>query len=595
MKSPLARLFAILLTSAALCGGPHAHAQACSTGGEVQICLDAAAASDGVALSWTLSGEVSAIEVYRESPASPKARIPIARLPASARRYTDTTIPTAASYRYWIGFTVGATAYASNRVSVMAGAPCAATPLTPYMYLDGVWTQTAGATIMSGDRVVIGLVPIEGGSWSWQGCGITSTEREQTLKPAESCAAMATFINRCGAASTQKFQVLVEPAPLSYPDYNPNPLAADPAGMSSAMELAARMRLGWNLGNTLESIPGGETGWGNPRVTEAFIAYVKASGFDTIRLPVSWNPFADRHSAAISPERMARIKEIVQYCINQGLFVIVNIHWDGGWLENNITTSAQAAVNAKQKAFWQQIATELRGFDEHLLFASANEPAVVSVAGTDSPEVAAEHMSVLLSYHQTFVDAVRATGGRNAYRVLVVQGPNTNIDLTNNLMRTLPSDPAPGRMMVEVHYYEPWNYVGMTVDETWGNQAFYWGEGFHSTSDPAHNAMWGEEAYMESKFDLVRDQFVQHGIPVLIGEFATPRRTGQLVGAALELHLAGRAYFHEYVVRSALAHGLIPIYWDSGFLGDFGSGIFDRPNLRVGDPQTLEALLAGKR
>ena len=595
MKNPLTRLFALLLTSAVIWCGKVAHAQSCGSGGGAEVCLSASAGADGINLQWTVSGNVSALEVYRESEASPKSRTPIARLPVTARRYTDATITAAARYRYWIGFTVEAMAYQSNMTSMIAGAPCAATPLTPYMFIGGVWTQTAGTTLMRGERVVAGLVPIDGGSWSWQGCGIRSSEREQTLTPTESCAAMATYVNRCGAASTQKFLVLVEPAPESYPDYNTRPTSADATGMSSAVDLAARMKLGWNLGNTLESIPGGETGWGNPRVTHEFIDLVKASGFDTIRLPVSWNPFADRHTAAISPERMARIKEVVQYCIDNGLYVIVNIHWDGGWLENNINPSAQAAVNAKQKAFWQQIATELRDFDEHLLFASANEPATVSINGTDSPEVAAQNMAVLLSYHQTFVDAVRATGGKNAYRVLVVQGPNTDIDKTDELMNQLPHDPAPGRMMVEVHYYSPWNYVGMTTDESWGNQFFYWGFGFHSSADPAHNPTWGEETYIESKFQLMDNKFVRQGIPVLIGEFAAPRRSAQLTGTALELHLAGRAYYHEYIVRSALAHGLIPIYWDAGSLAHWGSGIFDRPNLRVGDPQTLDALLSGKR
>ena len=112
------------------------------------------------------------------------------------------------------------------------------------------------------------------------------------------------------------------------------------------------------------------------------------------------------------------------------MYVILNIHWDGGWLENNCTQDKEEEVNARQEAFWEQIATTMRDFDEHLLFASANEPNVDN----------ATQMAVLESYHQTFIDAVRSTGGKNSYRVLVVQGPSTDIEKTNQLMTTLPTD-----------------------------------------------------------------------------------------------------------------------------------------------------------
>jgi endoglucanase len=112
------------------------------------------------------------------------------------------------------------------------------------------------------------------------------------------------------------------------------------------------------------------------------------------------------------------------------MYVLLNIHWDGGWLDNNINTLKQDSVNAKQKALWEQIATTMRDFDEHLMFASANEPPVDNAA----------QMAILATYHQTFVNAVRSTGGKNSYRVLVVQGPSTDIDKTNDLMTALPQD-----------------------------------------------------------------------------------------------------------------------------------------------------------
>lgn len=244
-----------------------------------------------------------------------------------------------------------------------------------------------------------------------------------------------------------------------YPSYNTNPIAADATGMSStAVQLAAKIKLGWNMGNSLEAI-GGETAWGNPKATKAWIDLVKASGFNAIRIPCSFDQYlANSTTAKIKEEWLARVKEVVHYAIDNDMYVIVNIHWDGGWLENNCTEAAKSATNAKQKAYWEQIATYLRGFDEHLIFASANEPKVAN----------ATEMAVLTTYHQTFIDAVRATGGKNAYRTLVVQGPDTDIEKTNKLMLTLPTDKVANRMMMEVHYYTPYQFTLMDKDADWG-------------------------------------------------------------------------------------------------------------------------------
>lgn len=355
------------------------------------------------------------------------------------------------------------------------------------------------------------------------------------------------------------------------------------AGMpSSATEIASRIKLGWNLGNTLEAT-GGETAWGNPKTTLQMIQLVKQSGFDAIRLPVSWNQYANQSNAAIDPAWLNRVQEVVQYSVDSGLYVIVNIHWDGGWLENNVTPAKQAENNDKQKAFWQQIATHFRHFDERVLFASANEPNVEN----------ADQMAVLLTYHQTFVDAVRATGGKNAYRILVVQGPSTDIEKTNQLMHQMPVDLLPNRMMAEVHFYTPYQFTLMNEDQSWGSQFYYWGRNYHSTTDTARNATWGEESTVDQLFALMKQQFVDKGIPVVLGEYAAMRRTGQLSGAALNLHLESRAYFHRYVTQKAVQNGLLPFYWDAGGLDNFGSGIFNRQNHSVFDQQTLTALRQG--
>ena len=367
-----------------------------------------------------------------------------------------------------------------------------------------------------------------------------------------------------------------------YPSYNTNPIATDATGMSSsAAQLAAKIKLGWNIGNSLEAT-GGETAWGNPKTTKALIDLVKANGFNAIRIPCSWNQnMANSSTAQIKAEWLARVKEVVQYCVDNDMYVILNIHWDGGWLENNCTEAQKVTNNAKQKAFWEQIATSLRDFDEHLLFASANEPNVSD----------ATQMAVLISYHQTFIDAVRSTGGKNANRTLVIQGPATDIEKTNKLMLTLPNDKVPSRMMIEVHYYTPYQFCLMDKDADWGKMFYYWGANNHSTTDTARNSTWGEEADLDKLFSSMKTQFVDKGIPVVLGEFTAIRR--DLTGNALTLHLASRAYFLKYVVKQAKANGILPFYWDAGNMGANASAIFNRTNNTVFDSQALTGLLDG--
>jgi endoglucanase len=361
-----------------------------------------------------------------------------------------------------------------------------------------------------------------------------------------------------------------------YPSYNTSPKIGDGTGMkSTAVQLASKINLGWNIGNTLEAT-GGETAWGNPKVTNDLIKQVKQSGFNAIRIPCSWNQYADKTTAKIQDAWLTRVKEVVQYCVNNDVYVILNVHWDGGWLENNVTADKKDSVNDKQKAFWEQIATTFRDVDEHLIFAGANEPNVDNAA----------QMDVLLSYHQTFINAVRSTGGRNRYRVLVVQGPGTDIEKTNSLMSALPVDAIPNRMMAEIHYYTPFQFCLMDKDESWGNMFYYWGQNYHSTTDLTRNATSGEETEMNKFFGMMKTKFVDKGIPVILGEFEAMRRTS-LTGSDLTLHLDSRSFYFKYLVKQAKANGLIPFYWDTG------NGVINRSNNSVYDQKALDSLRSG--
>ena len=344
--------------------------------------------------------------------------------------------------------------------------------------------------------------------------------------------------------------------------------------LPTAQQVAGQMHVGWNLGNTLEAICS-EDAWSNPITTQTLINSVKAAGFNTIRIPCAWD--CHTTNGVIDAAWIARVKQVVDYCISNNMYVILNIHWDGGWLDNNITQQKQSTVIAKQTNYWTQIANYFKDYDEHLLFAGANEPPVDNATA----------MSILLSYHQAFIDAVRATGGNNSSRTLIVQGPSADIEKTNTLMNTMPTDQIASRLMVEVHYYTPYQFCLMEADETWGNMAYYWGNGYHSTTETSRNATWGEESDIEYYFGLMKTKFVDNGIPVILGEYAAMKRT---TPADISLHNASRAYYHKYVVSSAIAKGIIPYYWDHG---QFAFALFNRSTGAIVDQQNLNAIMEG--
>jgi len=361
-----------------------------------------------------------------------------------------------------------------------------------------------------------------------------------------------------------------------YPSYNLSPKPPDDTGMNSnAVELVAKINVGWNIGNTMES-PGGESGWGNPPITENYIKFVKQLGFNAIRIPCAWDwhHVENKATAQININWLNRVKEVIQYCVANDMYVVLNIHWDGGWLENNCTPDKQDSVNARQKAYWEQIATTMRDFDEHLMFASANEP------NADN----ALTMQVLLSYHQTFVNVVRATGGRNAYRSLIIQGSNQLISLDK-----FPIDPTPNRIIYEDHNYTPYQFCALEGDATWGKMFYYWGTGNQSTIEPDRNATWGEENEHIKYFDHIKAKFIDKGIPVIMGEYGAYRRNNKIHEPLdLATHNNSVDYWITYVTKQALSRGIKPFFWDTG-------GALDRQKNTVLDQRTIDAIMAGTK
>jgi len=367
-----------------------------------------------------------------------------------------------------------------------------------------------------------------------------------------------------------------------FPSYNTTPIPGDVSGMSStAAQLTAGIKLGWNIGNSLEA-PGGETGWGNPVITQALIDLVKSSGFNAIRIPCAWNGHADQTTAAIDTAWLRRVKEVVQYCINDGMYILLNDHVNDGWLDCTATGARLDTIRAKQKAYWEQIATEMRDFDEHLMFGSANEP-----NATDLPS-----STLLENYHQIFINAVRSTGGKNANRTLVIQAPSTSVDLADYFIGVpgMPVDQVPKKLVVEVHWYSPANFAILSADASWGNEWCYWGANFHSKDDSARNATANtEEGYVDATMAYVKKRFIDNKIPFLIGEFGVPRHNATLTGHPQDsiLSLNSRSHFFRYVTQSARANGIPAFLWDAYY------DLIDRHNNVIYDQQALDSLRAG--
>lgn len=365
---------------------------------------------------------------------------------------------------------------------------------------------------------------------------------------------------------------------------NVNPSENQSDGLNlTAVELAKKMYLACNIGNTFECVgcsttSSNETCWGSPVITKKIIDAYKAAGFNTIRIPVAWNIYAEPNGGVIPDWWMKRIKEIVDYCVEDDLYVLLNIHWDGGWLEKNVNTESKESVNKNQENLWKQIATAFKNYDEHLVFCSANEP------DADNNEQA----SVLKSYHQTFVNAVRATGGNNASRCLVIQSPNTSSEKAVKY-NYMPTDVISNRLMMEFHYY-PYTYALMEEDADWGNCHYFWGKNYQNIIIDGVNrsCTWHTEETVEKEFSAIKSMFVDKGIPVVMGEFAIMNRT--LSGNMQTKFEQCRADYYYFLTKTAKNYGIVPVLWDTP---NKDKSVIDRDNASVGNKTALDGLIKG--
>lgn len=364
--------------------------------------------------------------------------------------------------------------------------------------------------------------------------------------------------------------------------------AETPIKDMTAAQIAKDMFAGVNIGNTLEA-PDGEGAW-TRSVTVDYIRGLKAAGFNAVRVPCAWDSHIDGKTTAekakniIKADWLERVDEVVGWIIGEGMYAIVNIHWDGGWLEETCVNGYDEAVDRKQSTFWTQIANKLNHYDEHLLFAGMNEPGQqnMSLAGQQ------ESVKAIMAYQQTFVNAVRGTGGNNASRVLIHQTPYTNIDEGVKGMYALPEDPAADRAMVEVHFYDPSDFTIMDKDNAWNGPnnpiKLYWGAANHVAGSD-RNCTWGEESHVDAQFVKIQNYYVSKGIPAIVGEYGVEANRN-IDGMDVDKHQASRAYWTEYVTKSAKNHGCVPFLWETG-------GDIDRTSGSLTNAYLFNALMNG--
>ena len=296
--------------------------------------------------------------------------------------------------------------------------------------------------------------------------------------------------------------------------------------------LVGQMGVGWNLGNSFDVENRDKTFWGNPLPTKAMIDLVASSGFKTLRIPVTWG-YHQSNSApfAIEQDYLSRVQEVVDYGIENQLFVIINVHHDDDWVQ--LVSAEKDYVKARFSSLWEQVATHFKNYNEQLIFDILNEPRLKGTAlewtGGDS-----ESRSILNEYHQAGVDAVRGTGGNNGSRFLMVStyAASTLDGPMNDLV--IPNDDA--NIIISLHTYFPWSFAG---DE---NGPTNWGSP-------------DERAALNAEMDRIRQKWiVEQGREVILGEWGTRNKN----------NLSERVAYAEFYTEAAITRGFVPVVWDDG-------------------------------
>lgn len=347
----------------------------------------------------------------------------------------------------------------------------------------------------------------------------------------------------------------------------------------TALEATRLMGNGINLGNTLEACDNNvgiktntplsyETHWGQPKTTQAMIDGMKAAGFDTIRIPVAWMTNATHlyeGDYTIDADYMDRVEEVVRYARKAGMYVIINDHWDGGWYGMFGSESAETRALAMEayKGMWQQIAERFRDYSDYLIFESANEE-LGGRFDENSPLYCSDSVVTYLTdderyaltneINQTFVDVVRATGGNNATRFLLIAGYSTDIDQTCDDRFQMPKDTVDSKLMVSVHYYDPWSYCG--------------------ASSAVSATKWGKVSdyeYLDQQLAKMT-KFTEAGYGVVIGEYGALPCSDGLKDNTLAYHTAFLDACTKYDLTNCL--------WDC-------SGLYKRVSQTFADDDIL--------
>lgn len=335
-------------------------------------------------------------------------------------------------------------------------------------------------------------------------------------------------------------------------------VSSEQVNQMTSSEIIADMKIGWNLGNTLDSYntdsDDNETGWGNPKTTKAMIDTVKEAGFNAIRIPVTWGEHLSDDNV-IDADYLDRVQEVVDYAMDDDLYVILNVHHDDAiWLHP--TYSEQETVTETLTAIWSQLCTRFADYDHHLVFEGMNEPRVIG-SDTEWTGGTAEERDVINQLFQAFVDTVRASGGLNADRTLIVTSHAQSITEVAVSAVKVPDD---DHIAVSIHSYAPWDFCGTDSDRSdWGSDA--------------------DRQELDDNFQYLEDTFVSQGVPVVLDEF----------GAVDKDNTSIRADYYAYYVKSAKEHGITCFVWDNGTASEFG--LLNRKNLTWSAPSIINAMM----